>query len=294
MDKEDSYQNLINIYAGILWNYQKFVGEIKRIHYYFDCPQYQELINKYHIDEIAKEGGSFEKAKRLLHYLSPRLSHEPQFLNDIPCNALSLLEYSFNNEEHGINCLNKSKILEECCLALGIYARRVSMMPYSPYDLDNHVVCEIYDEQLNKWIMLDPSSDGYVIDDQKIPLSLLEMREKCLQNEFMTFVLSNQKLTDLQKLKHQHLEINAYYCKNLFYFLVDDVCQFGEPHQKYVIAPQGYHVLDNRIKNLEYRIQLFDNHQDIVSLFQKKLEELKGQHEPFKVSLETLKDFPRI
>lgn len=40
--------------------------------------------------------------------------------NHIPCDALHLLEFSYEQPDHGINCRNKSKILAECCLALGI------------------------------------------------------------------------------------------------------------------------------------------------------------------------------
>ncbi len=54
---------------------------------------------------------------------------------------MKLLTYSFENDEHGINCLNKAKILAECCLALGIFARRVFIHPFSPFDFDSHVVC---------------------------------------------------------------------------------------------------------------------------------------------------------
>ena len=98
--------------------------------------------------------------------------------------------------------MNKSKILVECCLALGIYARRVSIMPFSPYDLDNHVVTEIYDRTLKKWIMLDPTTDGYFVDDASTALSLLEMRNKFANAEFITFVYPVKKsyLCQIEKL----------------------------------------------------------------------------------------------
>ena len=74
--------------------------------------------------------------------------------------------------------MNKSKILVECCLALGIYARHVCIMPYSPYDIGSHVVTEIFDRSLEKWVMLDPTTDGFFIDENKVALSLFEMRDK--------------------------------------------------------------------------------------------------------------------
>ena len=71
------------------------------------------------------------------------------------------LDYSLDKPEQGINCLNKAKILEEVCLALGIYARRVRFLPYSPFDFDCHVVTEIYDRSQEKVVYAGP-------DDQRV------------------------------------------------------------------------------------------------------------------------------
>ena len=55
----------------------------------------------------------------MLKYLSPKLTHSPWYDGHVDCNALALLDYSLDKPEQGINCLNKAKILEEVCLALG-------------------------------------------------------------------------------------------------------------------------------------------------------------------------------
>ena len=145
-------QNLFDIYSGILFNNQAFAdsGETAEITYDFTCPEYKALIEKYGIDGIAGEGPAFERGVRLMHWMAPRLTHKGDYDNHVPFNSLDLLEYSLDKPEQGINCRNKSIILTECCLALGIYARRVYIMPYSPYDGDNHVVSEIYDPELDR------------------------------------------------------------------------------------------------------------------------------------------------
>lgn len=111
---------------------------------------------------------------------------------------MKLLTYSFENDEHGINCLNKAKILAECCLALGIFARRVFIHPFSPFDFDSHVVCEIFDEQRGKWIMLDPTTDGYFVNEDNVPLSMYEIRTNYLNSEFLTLVSADDKDANLQ------------------------------------------------------------------------------------------------
>ena len=165
-------QQTLDIYSGILFNNKNFEeGDECEINFNFDCPEFITLREKYNLEKIAGKGSDFKRAKRQLHYLVHRLKHSSWYDNHVPCNAIDLLEYSLNNPEQGINCLNKAKILEKCCLALGIYARRVCIMPFSPYDYDNHVVTEIYDRKLNKWIMMDPTSDGIFVDEKGTPLS---------------------------------------------------------------------------------------------------------------------------
>lgn len=227
IQKEVSEQSL-SIFSGILFNNQLFKdGNNEKITYNFNCPEFIILKEKYNLEKIAGKGTDFIRAKRILHYLAPRLTHSSWYDNHVPCNALDLLEYSLNNKEQGINCLNKSKILQECCLAIGIYARRVCIMPFSPYDFDNHVVTEIFDRELNKWIMLDPTTDGLFIDEDKSPLSLLEIRKKFANDEFVTFFKSTERLNDLEKLKENYVNENAYICKNLFYFYIDQDSTFG-------------------------------------------------------------------
>lgn len=250
-------QNLFDIYSGILFNNQEFAdsGEKEKITYDFDCPEYKTLIEKYGIDKIAGEATAFERGVRLMHWMAPKLTHKPDYDSHIPVNALDLLDYSLEQPEHGINCLNKSKILAECCLAMGIYARRVSILPYSPYDGDNHVVTEIYDEAMGKWAMLDPTTDGYFVDGEGCPLSVLELRKKFACQDFATFVLCTEDQSDLRKLRDKHMEDNAYFCKNLFRLLVDGYNGFGSGKLELKFIPAGYDLKRNMIVNAEYRIR---------------------------------------
>lgn len=280
-------QLLLDTYSGILFNYKEFKKEQEReIKYDFTCPEYKELIEKYKIDKIAGSGSDFKRAKRLLHYLAPRLTHSSWYDNHIECNSLKLLEYSLNKSEHGINCLNKSKILEECCLALGIYARRVTIMPFSPYDFDNHVVTEIYDREMKKWIMMDPTSDGIFVDENRTPLSLLEMREKFANNQFITYIPSNSRIENLNKASLKYKEANSYICKNLFRFMIGNECKFGVPSEYLFFTPTKYSIKENTIGNLEYRINNLDKeYESFMDLYKRRLKETKEMEEPMGVGV---------
>ena len=289
-------QQLLDIFSGILFNNQKFeAGNDAEIVYNFDCPEFVTLKEKYNFEKIAGKGSDFRKAKRLLHYLAPRLTHSSWYDNHVPCNALDLLEYSFENPEQGINCLNKSKILEECCLALGIYARRVSIMPYSPYDFDNHVVTEIYDRQLKKWIMLDPTTDGFFVDWDGLPLSLLEMRDKFANAQFVTYVRSTDSLKDLKKLKEKYLQQNFYICKNLFFFYVDKDSAFGETGEILAFVPENYSVKEKLIANVKYRIEnLPEEYRSFIPKLEERLEKLKDYSEDARTNIESMAKPPVV
>lgn len=251
-------QTLTAIYSGILFNNQCFeAGQEGEITYRFDCPEYTELKEKYDLEKIAGSGSDFERARRLLFHFAPRLAHSPMYDNHIEINALRLLEYSLDNSEQGINCYNKSKILGECCLALGIYARRVFIMPYSPYDSDNHVVNEIYDRELDKWIMLDLSLGAYFVDENRTPLSLLEMRERYANNQFLVCVTEDDSLDDLDALRESHAYPDSYFAKNLFYFRLDEVNKFGEGDVYLTVCPEHYSVNRSRAANIRYRLQQY-------------------------------------
>ncbi len=248
-----SYNYLI--LKGILANFNEFRSDKKESFIYrFDCPEFKELREKYRLSKIAGKGDNFERARKLLIHFSRRMTHEPMYDNHVECNALALLDYCYEKPEHGINCLNKSKVLSECCLALGIPARRVSIMPFSPYDLDNHVVTEIYDDTRKKWVMMDPTTGGMFVDEKKTPLSLLEMRERFAGNRFITFIPASSRTTGLEALEKKHLYDNWYICKNSFWLNAEKYQQFGERKDDWMIfVPKGYSINENKIANLKYR-----------------------------------------
>ena len=282
---------LLNTYEGILINYPLLSNsEDKGIKYCFDCKEYKELTLKYKIDEIAGKGSEFIRCKRLLHYLAPRLTHDSYYDNHIECNSLALLEYSLNKPENGINCLNKSKIFVECALALGIKARRVWIMPYSPYDCDNHVIAEIYDSKLEKWIMLDPTTDGYFIDENRSPLSMLELRDLFAHNKFVAFAKSTSRLTDLNRLREKYLDKIAYIAKNSFYFVVGESQRFGNEGEFLYVKPSDFNVNQNTIINYDYIIaDLGDEHESLKAEFIKRRNVLLNSDEPLNHSSTILK-----
>ena len=248
------YAYVLDIFSGGLFNALTLAqGEPVQIEYVFDCPEFQTLQDQYPIERVAGKGGDFERALRLCRWLAPRLKHQSDYDNHVPCNSLALLDYCFEKTDVGINCLNKAKILAECCLALGIYARRCGQMPCSPYDGDNHVVTEIYDRKREKWIALDPTYGSYFSDGVN-PLSCLELRQTFADRIPVSVVLNRQNPARIDELQKRNAGINWYYAKNSYYFFFDSVSTFGDPEwdEGIYVVPEGFELRRQRIKDLEF------------------------------------------
>lgn len=224
--------------AGILYNNRELrEGEDITFTYDFEHEDYAALKYSCNLEKIAGDGSELDKALNLMHEFAPRLTHKSDYDNHIDMQALPLLVYSLNNSRHGINCRAKAQILNEMCLALGIYSRKVWINPYSRYDGDCHVVNEVWDSGLQKWVMLDITNDQYWVDENGTPLSILEIRDKGANQEFCTPVCCGDSLKDLEKLKTKHLGEFLYIMKNMVYTYYFDNYTVGEGENYYFCFP---------------------------------------------------------
>jgi len=240
----DSYlQSKEEIYimeSGILRNCLEFAeGQTVEFTYDMTHEDYSALLEEYDIAATADEGSEFQRALRLMDEYSSRLHHNGNYDNSIEMNALSLLEYSLDNNSHGINCRAKAQILNEMCLALGIYSRKVWIMPASPYDNECHVVNEVWDSQLEKWVMLDITGNFYWVDENGTPLSVLEIREKGAMQEFCTPVTPDDSLSNLPALKKKYDYNFIYIMKNMVYMEYLPECTVGEQGNFWLLFPEN-------------------------------------------------------
>lgn len=251
---KEIWQEELNVFKGVLFNSSEFAEGVEdSLSYSFNCVKFDVLKQDYEIQDIAGNGTSFERAVNLTRYFAPRLVHDGSFDNHINCNALELLRYSLNKPYCGINCLNKSKILQESCLALKIPTRRVWIMPCSPYDTDNHVVTEIYDNSLRKWIMLDVTSGGYFTDAAGVPLSVVEIRGKFSLNEVCNFVNIVSECAEVFSDKDaEALYYERYFAKNLFWFAVEKNNGYGDDGERLYFAPKCFNRYAWTKQNLQY------------------------------------------
>ena len=227
MTKKEFNGQLADVYCGILHGSRPFCdGEKIEFQYRFDCKEYQTLKERYALEKIAGAGGDFERARRLCVHFAPKLTHKSDYCGEMH-DSLKILSEAYQRPQNGINCVAKAKILVDCCLALGIFARRLWLMPNSPYDCDCHVVTEIYDGKRAKWLLLDPTTGGYFSDGTG-PLSAPEVRERFALRLPVSIVLSRQSPKEVVSLAARNLELNVYYMKNFFLLAPEMVSEYGK------------------------------------------------------------------
>ena len=106
--------------------------------------------------------------------------------------------------------------------------------------------------------MLDPSMDGYFVDEAGQPLSVLAMREKLAEQANVSFALCEEDKTDIRKLMDVHREDNAYFAKNLFRIAVDRHNGFGDGDREALwLVPAGCDVTRTTLANIDYRMRRY-------------------------------------
>lgn len=235
-----SPEEIYNMESGIIYNALEFRrGQDYELRYDFENSEYAQLREQYDIEKIAGDGGEFEMARNLMNEFSGRLTHESSYDNHIPMNALDLLEYSLDNKRQGINCRSKAQILNEMCLALGIYSRKVWIMPASVYDGDCHVVNEVWDSERGKWVMLDITNNMYWVDREGAPLSVLEVRDRIARQEFCAPVDADDSLNDLDGSLSKNFGVFLYIAKNMVWMQYCEENTVGESDTVYLLFPEN-------------------------------------------------------
>ena len=141
--------------------------------------------------------------------------------------------------------------------------------------------------------MLDPTSDGVFVDEEGTPLSLLEMRHKFANAEFITYIQSTDSLRNLKKLKDKYTEANAYICKNLFFFYVDKDSTFGTTNEDLVFVPVNYSIKEKTIANTKYRINnLPEEYKEWIPKLENQLEKLRDYQEDIRTNIGSMIESP--
>lgn len=233
--------------------------------------KFELLRSKYNILGIASNGNDFSKAINLMQWVRENVQHCGGGADAyITKDSISILNYTYGKGQMpGIFCYNIAIVFTECCLAAGLIARTIHCKPFSPYDVDTHVVSMVYISELNKWVYFDPNYNAYFTDLKGIPLSPLESR----------YLLGRDEIIVCGTPKDEPDFYKQYMAKNLFYIKFWAINTFGtdlvENQKVYYLTPQGFDVNRREISYCEYAIKI--NPIKFRKGWEEYLDELKNQ-----------------
>ena len=135
--------------------------------------------SEFKLDSIAGKGSEVSRLLNIMHWLHYAVRHDGSSNNPSLKNALDLVAVC-RLENRGVNCRMLATILNECYLSMGFKSRMVTCMPKPDEFDDCHVINEVYSEELQKWIWLDPTFDAYVMNEKGELLGIWEVRERLI------------------------------------------------------------------------------------------------------------------
>lgn len=181
-----------------------------RFRYRQDDRRAGELRSYFRLDTLLRpEADTWENTLALARFVSSRIPHANQTIRPEVRNAVGLWEYS-RTVEPAFNCRLHSIMLHELLLASGIVNRFVTCLPADPDDDDCHVVNLVWLPERRKWAMIDSDMGAWIADADSAPLSLEEMRARCIAGAPMEV----RPLAEGRDMRHYL----AYWAKNLYRF----------------------------------------------------------------------------
>lgn len=174
-----------------------------------------KLRTTFNLDSIAGNGSDVDKTINLMHWLHNLVKHDGNSALPSEKNALALIKIC-SVDERGINCRGLAITLNECLLCMGYKSRYVTCLPKDSLKIDQdcHVINSVYIPSLKKWIWLDPTFDTYVKDENGQYLSILEVREKIINNKPL-FISENANWNNTTPQTVEYY-LRQYMAKNLY------------------------------------------------------------------------------
>lgn len=249
-----------DIYASMLKMHDTFRAGLRgsRLTVRADAPQLNALREQYGLAAIAGEGDAFHRAMRVMDWLTSHVRHDGSYNFDKGHLALEVLAFAFDQTDKGVNCTTLARTLTSCLLSLGIPARPVGIYPFAPYDADNHFVTEAWCEELNQWVMLDPTVNACALDDKNHPLDCLELRA-LLADQAEVHFSEDLRYNGQPYDAKEHIE---YLAKDLFALQYPAVSSYDTGKAAWLwVCPKGFDIQRRQVLNIEWRIRQYGSSQ---------------------------------
>jgi hypothetical protein len=247
----DYHKGKISSYISKLRDYNKYDFKKEDIKFEYEYTnELTDLAVRYNLYSIAGDTDEISRIINLMKWVHITIEHNGQ-VQSMPekFNTDSIIEFAKKN---GANCWHMASMLAEVYLACGFKARYVRCMPYDYKDGDCHVVTIVFSEKLNKWVMMDPTVEGYFKDGNGILLSLDEIRS-ALINQTELYVNESLNWNGSAYDKEEYV---AYFSKNLFRFeslKLNGYSAEDKENKVYIdLSPVNYDSKESKLKNIQW------------------------------------------
>lgn len=139
-------------------------------------PNLERLRTLYALDSIAGNGEEHSRIIKLMRWVHATIPYNGMREDAPTSSALDLLAMARGGKE--LNCRDVAIVLKDIYQAVGFPSRYVYCMPKDTLDPDCHVVTIVFSRSQNKWVMMDPANDAYLMDERGRLLGLDEIRER--------------------------------------------------------------------------------------------------------------------
>ncbi len=153
-----------------------------------------------------------DKMQVLLNWVSTQFRHNGESGMPEKQDALSIMQYS--KKMNGVECRGLSIILSEMLRAYGIPAKSVKCAPPDANTVYCHVVVHAYSKELKQWIMLDPTYNLVLKNEQNVYVSLPMLRKSLING---TKLIPNEGAGRNGRPFYMDF-YRAYMTKNCFHF----------------------------------------------------------------------------
>lgn len=139
----------------------------------------EDFIKTYGLDELTDGKEDVELMKTLLYWVCKECNHgNPEGFPEERDPAHMM---AFAKEKGCMNCRALSLLLAGTLRMYGIEARHITCLPESSIFMDCHVVVEAYSKEKKQWIMLDPTYNLMLYDEEGNSVNVQSLRKAIIE-----------------------------------------------------------------------------------------------------------------
>lgn len=159
---------------------------------------------------ISSKDSDFKQALAIAQFTSEAWGHDGFNSNPKKQDALTILKLAEKGASFA--CVQFASVFVQLCQSVGIPARVLQVCTKNPAlgsSGHGHVTAEYFDNQLGKWVWIDPQIHAYAIN-KNIPLSFNELSEMIVEGKRPTIKFTTRTLSYVKNDKNRFKDLKNF------------------------------------------------------------------------------------